>query len=215
MEVLKTVTSKDRLDKITESLNVDTLTIQSVSIDARFTAVWGEINTRLALRTQNISNFITLMIIVATISQIKIEGLDTKWIVLCVPVVSLMSSMTNYMHSRIIQNLTHYLEDLEHLNNSHSRLPNYLTDADYYKSDDKAMRLQQVVFLLLMALFNLLAYLFEYFLKPEIFYANSGIVLISIAATLSSLMLVVLSFKMKRVKPVSRRILDSAEKGAS
>jgi hypothetical protein len=91
--------------------------MKPVSIDIRYLTAWNEVNTRITLRQNALSLYITLVlgIAAALLTGKSSQAFDSKWLSYGFPIISLVFAFLNLKHELTIRNLRLYLCECEKL----------------------------------------------------------------------------------------------------
>jgi hypothetical protein len=118
--------------------DADTTAINTLSINYRYIGAWNEVGTRLALRQNALTMYVTLasaiLTILATSQRIGIP-FDVSIFSLTMPAISLFLAFLNFKHDKTILLLRSFLRECE--NNGISaelRLPGY-NSIDFYRQN--------------------------------------------------------------------------------
>jgi len=189
-----------------------------VDLNSRYSSAWFEVNTRLALRQNGLSVYVSLISLVLVgigLSKASASGaVVASYLPLLVPILSLGLAMQLYMHDVIIINLCNFIMLCEQFENPDPQtqqnqpaqaqpdqtfpLPSYLSNDRWYKKDLRIRQLHHYSVAIIIVVFNFLALVAANAAQPGFFYLNSASMWILISMTIASVALVLFSSRIRR-----------------
>ena len=130
-----------------------------VDLNSRYNNAWAEVNTRLHLRQNAITVYVTLMslVIVGMGLRDKDGGFVAPWLAWFVPIFSVLFSVMVYMHDSIIKNLCKFIRYCEQKDNPEGVIPNYLSSSEFSVHDNQVRVYHHIACAILIFCMNVLA----------------------------------------------------------
>lgn len=146
--------------------------IATLALNFRYVAAWNEVSTRIGLRQNALTIYVTLSTGILTILATAPKSgfpIDVNVFSLLMPVVSTFLSLLNYKHDKTIANLRRFMRECENSGSAERlKLPGYNLDDRYRKKAEKYRNLHDVSAFILIMLFNSLGLYIAYYSVPSI-----------------------------------------------
>lgn len=189
-----------------------------VDLNSRYSSAWFEVNTRLTLRQNALSVYVSLISLVLVgigLSKTSASGaVVASYLPLLVPILSLGLAMQLYMHDVIIINLCNFIMFCEQYDNPVLQtqqnqstqaqpghplpLPSYLSNNRWYTRDLRIRRLHHYSAAIVIVVFNFLALVAANAAQPGFFHLNSASMWALISVTIASVALVLVPSRIPR-----------------
>lgn len=168
--------------------------IVTLAQNFRYVAAWNEVSTRIGLRQNALTIFVTLstgiLTILATAPKTGFP-IDVNTFSLLMPVVSIFLGLLNFKHDKTIALLRQFMRECERSGSAERlKLPGYNLD-DRYRTRAEALRnFHDYSAALLILLFNGLGLFIAYYSVPSVSDLRGWPIFVYVAVTISSIVLV-------------------------